>query len=317
MLFNSQTIQKLKIAFAKRDRIREVTNALRLVNGTGDSLEGLIIEQYDRHFVVQVFDPFWLENISRLKKLLEETFTVDYLIIKDRTKSTSADSGAMEFQVLIQKTDSKTIIQENGLRFEVDLNDTLNTGLFLDMRSNRKLVSQTCSRQRVLNCFSYTCSFGVYARAQGAKEVVNVDVSKKILEKGKLNYKLNDLEPGRSEFIKADAVEFLGKAVKKENFFDVIVLDPPSFARSEKAIFRVEKSMPALIDVATRILNQEGKIFISTNFSGISHARLEEYLKQSTKGRMFKKVTRLGQDKDFVGSDHSKESHLAAIWVEF
>jgi 23S rRNA (cytosine1962-C5)-methyltransferase len=315
MPFNSQTIFALKNAFTKREGLRKRTNALRLVNGIGDRLEGLVLEQYNKHFVAQVFNAFWIKEANQLEDFLKQNFEIDYFIVKDRSKNSSSNPEAISVQVKVQKASSSTVIRENDCYFEVDLNDTLNTGLFLDMRANRDLVGRSCAGKKVLNCFSYTCSFGIYARVNRASGVVNVDVSKKILEKGQHNYKLNQIEPQPNEFIKADALGYLEKALKKNNRFDVIVLDPPSFARSEGKVFKVEKDLPHLIILAASILNEKGKMLIATNSSGISHARLEQYLK-AAKGRTFKKILHLGQDKDFVGSDQAKESHLAALWVE-
>ena len=199
----------------------------------------------------------------------------------------------------------------------MDLNDGLNTGLFLDMRANRLRVGQACKDKRVLNCFAYTCSFGVYAKARGAKALVNVDISNKVLGRGRHNYELNGLKEDKGEFIKADASEYLQVAVKKGNRFDVIVIDPPSFARVGAKVFNVEKALPVLIENALKSLNEGGKIFVSTNFNGLSHGKLEQIFKSLNRIRGFKKLTRLGQDKDFVGSGLIKESYLAALWVEY
>ncbi len=316
MSFNGSTRNLLKAALAKRQILSKSTKAIRLINGIGDGIDGLILEQYDKHFVAQVFDDIWLKELGCLKGFLMENFEVDYLIVKDRTKSSSSNPQAIGFQVLIAKTESRCIVSENNLNFEVDLNDTLNTGLFLDMRANRFLVAKECLGKRVLNCFSYTCSFGVYARAHGAKEVVNVDVSQKILKKGEQNYHLNKITPTGGEFIKADAVIYLEKAVKKNNFFDVIILDPPSFSRAGGNVFSVEKNLPQLIESALKVLKDNGKIFVSTNFSGISQKDLERIFKKSSQGRNFRSIVTLGQGLDFVGSGKSKESHLAALWAQ-
>ncbi|MBF0490655.1 MAG: class I SAM-dependent rRNA methyltransferase [Candidatus Omnitrophica bacterium] len=316
MSLNTQMDNQLRAALIKRESLRKDTDALRLVNSIGDQLEGLVLEQYGKHFVVQVFNVFWLNEASCLKDFLREHFDVEYYIVKDRTQSASSNPEAIKFQILVPG-ESRTIVHEHNLSFEVDLQDTLNTGLFLDMRSNRWLVAQSCQDKKVLNGFSYTCSFGVYARAHGARDVVNVDVSKKILEKGRRNYHLNNLDPQKTEFIRADAMEYLEVALKKDNRFDIIILDPPSFARAEGKVFSIEKNLPRLIELAVKVLNEKGKLFVSTNFSGITNPKLEGILKAVSGARRPKKITKLGQDKDFIGSGQTKESHLAALWVEY
>ena len=316
MSLDTQPLKQLKIAVVKREPLRKTTNAIRLVNGKGDGLDGLVLEQYDKHFLVQIFDSRWLNQMDILKDLLIQKFKVQYFVIKDRSKSSSSNADAIKSHVLIENKPSKIVIKENNIFFEVDLNDGLNTGLFLDMRANRLLVGQQCKDKRVLNCFSYTCSFGVYARALGAKEAVNVDISNKVLNKGRHNYELNNLKEIKGDFIKADALKYLQIAVKKDNRFDVIILDPPSFARIEGKVFNVEKALPVLIGNALKVLNEGGKIFVSTNFNEISHGKLEQMFRDLNKIKSFKRITRLGQDKDFVGSGLMKESYLAALWVE-
>ncbi len=316
MPLDSVILKTLKTALSRREPLRKITNAIRLVNGRGDGLEGLILEQYDKHFLAQVLDRRWVAQAEALKSFLVESFPVEYFILKDRTQSTASQADGFKSHVLLGSS-SQAVISENGLNFAVDLNDGLNTGLFLDMRANRKLVGQHCKAKRVLNCFAYTCSFGVYAKAAGASSTVNVDISKKVLNRGLQNYQLNSFQEDKGDFMKADAVQYLQVAVKKDNRFDVIVIDPPSFARVEGKVFNVAKALPVLISHALHILNEGGRLFISTNFSGLSYLQLEQMLKDLKTIRAYKKISRCGQDQDFVGSGSSKESYLAALWVEY
>ena len=234
-------VDRLQSALRFRESLSLNTNAMRLVNGRGDGLDGLVIDRYDKHFVIYILDSFWRQQKEAVRDFLSEHFDVQYLICKDRSAA-----GFVE-DVLIQHQDSKTIVEENGLRFHADLNDHLNQGLFLDMRKNRKLVSSYAKDKAVLNCFAYTCSFGVYCRRFGAARVTNVDISSKFLQKGKENYRLNQVHEGRSEFVEDDTVQYLKRVARWNNLFDIIILDPPSFARFEGKVFSVKKDMPALI----------------------------------------------------------------------
>ena len=219
-------------------------------------------------------------------------------------------------EVLIGK-DPLTIIEEHGTQFAVNLNDGLNCGLFLDMRKNRWLLREACRDRKVLNCFAYTCSFGVHARTGGAREVINTDISRKILERGRANYEINALSTANGEFIKADSVAFLQRAFKKGNTFDVIILDPPSFARHEGRVFQVKKDLPKLIALAVAVLNPGGNLLVTTNYSEISHADLERILARGLNGRRVTRIQRIGQDEDFRGTNSFKESYLAGLWVKF
>lgn len=298
-----KAIQHRKILTAR-------TNAMRLVNGVGDGLDGLLIDRYNRHFQIQVLADHWQEHIDEMRQCLSSSMLVDYLIIKTRR---GMDVNA---EVLIG-TKSKTFVEEYGVTFEVDLNDGLNCGLFLDMRHNRRLVGEACRDKKVLNCFSYTCSFGVHARMNGAREVVNTDISRKILDRGKINYQANELSVLGGDFIKVDSVAYLQRAFKKGNYFDIVVLDPPSFARHEGKVFQVKRDLPKLMALAVAVLNPSGSLLVTTNYSEISHADLERILARGLNGRKVVQVQRVAQDEDFIGSNTFKESYLAGLWVKF
>ena len=306
----------LEAALQKRQSVKRYTNALRLVNGLGDGLKGLVLEQYDRYFVAQIFCERWLREKEALSDFVKTHCDGQYLIIKDRTESSSSHPEAFKTSVWIEGDVSRTIVQEHGLKFGVDLNDTLNSGLFLDMRRNRKVVASLARGAKVLNCFAYTCSFGVYCRAAGALSVVNVDISPKSLSRGRTNYELNQLVPSQNEFIRADAVQYLKRAVKKDNRFDLIILDPPSFARHEGKTFSVKKDFAGLIASAIKILNPGGFLLVSTNFSDLSHDHLEDMVRAAAVERGIKRIQRLNQDEDFVGSGLMPESYLAALLVK-
>ena len=308
----------LEKAFEYRRGLSLNTNAMRLVNGQGDGLPDLIIDRFDKHFVVYILNPFWLQHKKTVQDVLSKHFPVDYLVFKDRTVSENRDADKVALEAAIDRAGSQTIVEENGLKFKVDLNDHLNQGLFLDMRKNRKLVASSAKDKAVLNCFSYTCSFGAYCRYFGAERVVNIDISSKVLSRGEENYRLNGLKTGRSEFLKEHAVYYIQRAAKRNNFFDIIILDPPSFSRYEGKVFSVKKDMPDLIEKSIRILNEDGILFVSTNLSSISRPQLEGWAMAAAKraGRKVVAVDRLSQDIDFRGSGLMKESFLSALLLK-
>ena len=312
----AQVITLLEQAFAKRDALSSVTDAWRLVNGFGDGLEGLVLAQYGRHFVAQIFDADWHEHGQVLADLLKARFNAEYFIVKDRTASAAAQPEAFRTAVWLDSGSSQTVVQERGLKFGVDLNDTLNSGLFLDMRRNRAMVAALARGRKVLNCFAYTCSFGVHCRAQGASLVVNVDVGRKCLDRGRQNYELNRLPFEKNEFIRADAVEYLERAVRKDNRFGMIILDPPSFARHEGKTFSVKKDMAALVASAMKVLDPGGVIFVSTNYSLMTHEDLEGMILDAAGSLSFGKIDYMGQDEDFVGSGLMQESCLVAVLAQ-
>jgi 23S rRNA (cytosine1962-C5)-methyltransferase len=307
----------LNKAFDFRAGLSLNTDAMRLVNGVGDHLPGLIIDRYNKHFVVYGLDEGWRARKGFLSDILVKRFDAQFIVYKDRAASASPNADDMKFEVLKQGP-SQTIVEENGLKFHVDLNDHLNQGLFLDMRKNRKLVASFSKDKEVLNTFAYTCSFGAHCRHAGASRVVNVDISAKFLKKGEENYKLNQLKTGRSEFLREHAVRYIERAAKRNNLFDIIILDPPSFARFEGKVFSVKKDMADLMTKAMLALKAQGILFVATNCSSISRVDLEKWAWAAAKasGSFITEVDKLGQDVDFRGSGLVKESFLSALLLK-
>jgi 23S rRNA (cytosine1962-C5)-methyltransferase len=311
---DKKTIDLIEAAIGRRKPLRKITNALRLVNGLGDGLPGLVLEQYDDRCVIHLFDKRWIARKEALAGFVKGRLGARYLIIKERLDPQALKSEQINGSVWIDQAPSRTVVRENTLLFGIDLNDGLNSGLFLDMRRNRKIVSGLTEGLRVLNCFAYTCSFGVYARASGASSVVNVDISRKSLERGRENYALNQLDCAEGEIVRGDALTYMKLAIKKDNRFGCVILDPPSFARHAGKVFSVKKDFPALIDAAMKILESGGILLAATNFSGLPHQALEEMVAACAREKI-KSIKRLGQDTDFRGSGRMPESYLAALLV--
>ena len=185
---------------------------------------------------------------------------------------------------------SEFVVEENNLKFIVNLSDYLDTGLFLDHRGTREKVRTDSCDKKVLNLFSYTGSFSVYAASGGAGEVVTVDLSKTYLEWAKRNMQLNGfIDLSRYEFIQADVLQYLDTV--PENYFDVIILDPPTFSNSKRMedILDIQRDHVKLINDCLRILRPGGKIYFSTNYkkfvldtASIRSSSITDITKQTT-----------------------------------
>jgi 23S rRNA (cytosine1962-C5)-methyltransferase len=161
----------------------------------------------------------------------------------------------------------ESIIREAGLLFRVNFTEYLDTGLFLDHRPARAAIRAAAKGLRVLNLFSYTGSFSVYAAAGGAAEVTSVDLSNTYLAWSAENFKINRLDSAAHNTVKADAMEYLEEAGRSGKTWDIIIADPPNFSNSTmmKADFDINRDWPALIEGCGRLLAADGLILFSTN----------------------------------------------------
>jgi 23S rRNA (cytosine1962-C5)-methyltransferase len=158
-------------------------------------------------------------------------------------------------------------VEENGLKFIINLSDYLDTGLFLDHRLTRQMVKEKSKGKKVLNLFAYTGSFSVYAAAGGAEEVVTVDLSKTYLNWGQRNMQLNGFTADNlNKFIHADVKQYLKEL--PENYFDIVVMDPPTFSNSKRMedILDIQRDHAELINGCLRSTKKEGLLYFSTNF---------------------------------------------------
>ena len=185
---------------------------------------------------------------------------------------------------------SEFIVEENKLKFIVNLSDYLDTGLFLDHRVTREKVKAEAKEKKVLNLFSYTGSFSVYAAAGEANEIVTVDLSKTYLAWALRNMKLNEFaDPSKYKFIHADVLQYLHTI--PENYFDLVILDPPTFSNSKRMedILDIQRDHVRLINDCLRVLKPGGRIYFSTNYkrfvleiASIQSSSIKDITKQTT-----------------------------------
>ena len=169
---------------------------------------------------------------------------------------------------------SRSVVMERGLRFEIDFSGGYSVGLFIDQRENRSFVRKSAPKQ-MLNCFAYTCSFSLAAAVAGAK-TVSVDLSQKSLERGRANFALNDLPATGHHFIADDVFEVLPRLSRKDQKFDLIVLDPPTFSRSHRGkTFQVESDFEGLLMAALEVADRDCRILLSTNCTALNLRALE------------------------------------------
>lgn len=221
-------IERFKTALAIREKAGLVnnpnTNAYRLFHAESDGIPGIIIDNYNGHIVFQVHHIYILNNLDMImscfKKVFPETKSI-YLKFTQKFKS--------DIDPFIEGKDEETIVKENGISFHVNWTKGQKTGFFLDQRDNRSLLGKYSAGKRVLNTFCYTGGFSMYALTHGATAVSSVDSSAYAIEGLEKNLEVNKLQDKNHTSIQQDALEYL---TKTEDVFDLIILDPPAFAKS-------------------------------------------------------------------------------------
>ena len=179
--------------------------------------------------------------------------------------------------------------REDDVRYGFRRDTGLSAGLFLDQRANRRWVRANSKGRRVLNLFAYTSGFSVAAALGDATKVVSVDLSKNFLEWSKANFSENGLEPAdpRYEFRAMEAREFLKWAKKKTLQFEMVICDPPSFGRSDKGVFRLEKDFDSLLEACVDVTAVSGRILFSTNYELFDnedfHDRIEHFARSNAR----------------------------------
>lgn len=213
----------------------ELKETKRLFHGRGQKFEGLeqlTVDWLEGQLLVAIFKPQQDDFINALKSALIkwiENKEIKSVLIQYRYQDNTPT------EVLYGELERNPIIHENGLKYQLDLAHNQNIGLFLDMKNGRKWVKAYSENKNVLNLFSYTCGFSVSAIAGGAKQVVNLDMARNVLNRGRENHRLNELDTNKVKFFAHDLFKSWGK-LKRVSPYDLIIIDPPSFQKGSFAL---------------------------------------------------------------------------------
>lgn len=246
------------------------TNAYRLINSEGDGLPGLVVDRYAGILVAQIHTA----GMERLRPLViaalkSETGARGLLLRNDGQARRREGLEVEEPVVLANEVPTQVTILENGVQFLVDPWQGQKTGFFLDQRDKRLALRKYARDKRVLNCFSYTGGFSVNAALTGEEtRVSSVDISAPAIELARQHFTLNSLDPARHEFLVADVFEYLEQAQRAGKRFDVVVLDPPAFAKTHGARTQALKAYRRLNMLGMQVL-QPGGILLTCSCTGV------------------------------------------------
>ena len=248
----------------------ERTNAYRLINAEGDLLPGLVVDRYAEVLVVQIHTA-GMECLRPMlvDVLMEETGARGLLMRNDGQSRRREGLAIEEPSVAVGGVPTRIAVRENGVLFEVDPWEGQKTGLFLDQRDKREALRKYVRGKRVLNCFSYTGGFSLYAALTSQQtQVTSVDISVPAIEAAREHFVINGIDPNAHKFHIADVFDYLEQARSDGEQFDVVVLDPPAFAKTQSARTQALKAYRRLNMLGMQVL-RPGGILLTCSCSGV------------------------------------------------
>ena len=289
----------------------DLTTAFRLFNQEGDGFGGLTVDLYGDYAVFSWYNSY----VYQIRKVISEAFRQVFPEVlgtyeKIRFKGLDYESAHVYGQ---EAPDFFTVL-ENGVLYQVFMNDGLMTGIFLDQHEVRgSLVDGLAMGKSLLNMFSYTAAFSVAATMGGASQTTSVDLAKRSRELSQAHFQANGISTDDHRFIVMDVFEYFKYAKRKDLTYDVIVLDPPSFARNKKQTFSVAKDYHKLISQSLEILNPGGIIIASTNAANVSRQKFTEQIDKGFAGRSYQILNKYGLPADFAYNKKDESSNYLKV----
>ena len=289
----------------------DLTTAFRLFNQEGDGFGGLTVDLYGDYAVFSWYNSY----VYQIRQTISEAFRQVFPEVlgayeKIRFKGLDYESAHVYGQ---EAPDFFTVL-ENGVLYQVFMNDGLMTGIFLDQHEVRgSLVDGLATGKSLLNMFSYTAAFSVAAAMGGASQTTSVDLAKRSRELSQAHFQANGISTDNHRFVVMDVFEYFKYAKRKGLTYDVIVLDPPSFARNKKQTFSVAKDYHKLISQSLEILNPRGIIIASTNAANVSRQKFTEQIDKGFAGRSYQILNKYGLPADFAYNKKDESSNYLKV----
>ena len=247
------------IAFRQQFIASSDTTAYRLIHAEGDSLPGLIVDRYADYLVVQILTAGMEAWRSQVVEILSKEFPAKGIFEKGDLESRDLEGLEKRIGKLAGEEPPDFVkVQENGNRFVVDIHNGQKTGFFLDQRESRRKVQSLSHGRRVLNCFSYTGGFSVYAAKGGAEETVSVDSSAPALNTARLNFEENEIDLEKHQFVEEDVFSYLRDSRQE---FDFVILDPPAFCKGKQHIQQAARGYKEINLQALKKIDSGGLFF--------------------------------------------------------
>jgi 23S rRNA (cytosine1962-C5)-methyltransferase len=284
----------------RKPLLTAATDAVRLIDGAGDALPGIILETFANHWLLATPTPAIPPEVEAW--LHGQPHACYWKKLDQHHKESPTHHSGSEIA-------APFLIREHGLSFEVSFQSGYSQGIFLDQRDNRAEVRRLIGAgQRLLNTFAYTGAFSIAAASAGA-ETTTLDLSQPYLDWAKRNFVHNSLEPAAHHFCRGDTFQWLKRFAKMGRKFDAVILDPPTFSRDENGrVFRAERDFTALAALALNVLAPDGWLLCCTNCRNLSLFDFERQLLSASRKHLHTRHSPMPPD--FTG-----EAYLKSVWV--
>jgi len=313
----SKAIDRRKNLFDER------TNGFRWINGESDGWPGLVLDRYAETLVLKIYTAAWLPRLGEVTALIRELLKPERLILRLSRNIQETAREKFRFEdgrVLFgEKLAGGVTFLETGIFFEADVVRGQKTGFFLDQRENRQRVETLSRGREVLNAFSFSGGFSLYAARGGAKSVTDLDISAHALESAKRNFALNQADANiascRHETIQTDAFAWLEQNTAHK--FDLVILDPPSLAKREAERAGAIQAYGKLAANGIRALRRDGVLVAASCSAHVSSSEFFEAVRQAAhnSGRSFVEIETTGHPPDHP-STFAEANYLKCIFLK-
>lgn len=297
----------------------ESTTAFRVFNGEGDGVGGLTIDYFDGFYLLTWYSIGIYEQKKAILEALKSLVDFKGIYQKKRFDSKGMYLDDADDFVCGERAEAPITVKESGANFAVYLDDGPMVGVFLDQRDVRRTIRDKYAENKsVLNTFSYTGAFSVFAALGGSSKTTSVDLANRSRSKTQEQFRVNNIDIDKQEIIVEDVFNYFKYAVRKNLLFDMVVLDPPSFARSKKHTFSASKDYVNLLKEAIQITNKGGIIVASTNSANFSMMTFRDFIFKAFKELKGKYTVEesFSLPKDFKVIDEFKEGdYLKVVFI--
>lgn len=281
------------------------TDGYRLIHGENDGLPGLIVDRYDDVLVTKLYSLAWLPHLREIVPVLLNVLPVQTLVLRlsrNLQQQPELCYGLEDGSALVgEPPEGPVLFTENGLHFKADVVYGHKTGFFFDQRDNRQRVREYAAGRHVLDVFAYSGGFSVYAAAGGAASVLSLDVSAPALEAARANFNLNpEVARVPHQTLVADAFEGMSSLANQGNLYDLIIVDPPAFAKRQDEIDTALSAYAALTRRALALLSSEGMLVMASCSSRVNADAFYDVVEEAARaaGRPLNIVQRTSHARD-------------------